>query len=84
MAKKTKDIVNLFKEKYDINVSFEPVSLNDKKLDELSEQYFYKVFHAKSIDYSVINKLKDIISKYPDIPIFYNFLYGAYHINGKM
>ncbi len=82
-AKKPSNITKFFKKKYNLNITFEPISLNNLELELMSESLFYKVYGDKVIDFSIIIKLKNIISQYPDIPIFYNYLYAAYHKNGK-
>ncbi len=83
-SKNPSQIVKLFKEKYNIHITFESISLNNPELELLSESLFHKVYDRKVTDLSLITKLKSIISLYPDIPIFYNYLYAAYHKNGKI
>ncbi|MGB4959047.1 MAG: hypothetical protein WBO36_06190, partial [Saprospiraceae bacterium] len=83
MIKKEKDIIKNFRDKYHINVTFEPVWLGNSMLDSISEELYYKVNGVNKVDYSVINSLKNIIINYPDHPIFYNYLYIAYQKNKK-
>jgi hypothetical protein len=83
MAKSYNSIINLFKKKYDLKITFDHFSLGDKTLDILSDSLGRKVMGQDRIDETTLNLIKETKDKHPDIPIFYNYLYISYIKNNQ-
>lgn len=67
------------------DISFEPLEDTDvlQTIPVEDRQGILDLYHlTKSNPERVIYKAQEFISKYPDIPMLYNYLYGAYHNTG--
>ena len=76
-------VINLFKEKYKLNISFEPTVKSDDYEQYLVEELHSKVVLSDKVAPSVIEELKKVISRGTTSPTMYNFLYVSYVKNGN-
>lgn len=77
-------IIQLCREKYGWNVSFDNVGTLPSEIMDFYEDTYYLITSGKRIDHSRIVKLRQAIRDYPDLPPLYNMLYNAYAISNNL